>query len=284
MIKETINHLALAFLLLILISCSNKSPQDLSGFLSESNNVSPIFNSYSGIRPPISIDPSINDKIIIYQHETFNPRITPNCYMHRNLIPEVILKLQDSNTHIYFLCSNATDSRFDRNDGGNYIYRRVEELRTILEELRAAGVSPDNIYLAGYSAGAWTSLMANSLIEERLFNGIIGLAPAFAGRRKSREHSKLRSRVRTDQISKIMESHNLNALIFAYDYDEFENSSDLNFLTNNPNWNLTFVTFDCKEGHKTPRSKCKEEETLEIMKEYIGISFHADTTNSKKFQ
>lgn len=273
MIEKIINQLAIAFLLLILISCSNKRPQDLSGFLAESNNVSPIFNSYSGVRPPISIDSSNNDKIIIYQHRTFNPRIRPNCYIHRNLIPEVFLKLQDKNTHIYFLCSNATDSRFDRNDGGNYIYRRVDELRTILEELRVAGVNPENIYLAGYSAGAWTSLMANSLIEERLFNGIIGLAPAFAGKRDSREHSKLRSRVRNDQISKIMESQNLNALIFAYDYDEFENSSDLSFLTNNPNWNLTFVTFDCEEGHKTPRSTCKDEETLDIMKEYMGIAF-----------
>ena len=273
MIKKIINHLALAILLLILMSCSNKSPQDLSGFLSESNIVSPIFNSYSGIRPPISIDASNNDKIIIYQHETFNPRIRPNCYIHRNLIPEVILKLQDSNTHIYFLCSNATDSRFDRSDGGNYIYHRVDELRAILEELRVAGVSPENIYLAGYSAGAWTSLMANSLIEDRLFNGIIGLAPAFAGKRKSREHSKVRSSIRNDQISKIMESQNMNALIFAYDYDEYENTSDLSFLTSNPEWNLTFVSFDCDEGHRTPHSDCKFEEALEIMKEYIGIPF-----------
>jgi len=282
MIKKTIIHLALALLLLILLSCSNKEQQDLSGFLSESENFSPISNSYSGPRPAIRINPSVNDKIIIYQHGTTNPRITPNCYIHRIRIPRVILELQDKNTHIYFLCSSATDSRYDRNDAGNYIYHRVDELKIILEEFRVAGVNPENIYLAGYSAGAWTSLIANSLLEDRLFNGIIGFAPAFAGKRKSRERSKVWSRVRNEQISMIKESQYLDALIFAYDYDEFENSSDLSFLTLNQDWNITFVKFECEEGHRTPLSDCKFEETLEIMKKYIGISFDADTTYGQK--
>lgn len=282
MIKKIINHLALAHLVLILISCSNREQQDLSGFLSESENFSPITNSYFGPRPAIRIKPSVNDKIIIYLHGTISPRITPNCYIHKIRIPRVILELQNKNTHIYFLCSSATNLRSDLMDGGNYIYRRVEELKVVLLELQEAGMDPENIYLPGYSAGAWTSLIANSVIEDHLFNGIIGLAPAFAGKRDTRSKSGRRSQLRNEQILMIQKSTKLNALIFAYDHDEYENTSDLSFLTSNPEWNLTFVNYDCEEGHRTPHSDCKFEETLEFMKEYIGIPFDADTTYGQK--
>ena len=67
------------------------------------------------------------------------------------------------NLSVYYLCSTATDGL----EKGSFIYKRVSELEKLLNQLNEVGIHNENIFLAGFSAGGWTALMAARALPNR---------------------------------------------------------------------------------------------------------------------
>ena len=131
------------------------------------------------------------------------------------------------NTYFYYLCSKAIDA----GKTGSSIYKRKKEINKILDQLIEKGVNPQKIFLTGFSAGGWTSLMMMDELEKK-FNSAIVFAPAFAGPRSEiKKYPRWRKIERPRQVKEMIEAKIIKALIFAYEDDAFNRPQELNFLT-----------------------------------------------------
>ena len=178
------------------------------------------------------------------------------------------------NTHLFFLCSKATDP--PGRDHGSWIFERVEEISVVLDQLIAAGVAPGRIFLSGHSAGGWASLMAMSMVD-RKFNAAIVFAPAFAGpRAEEGEYPIWRGEIRPKQVAKMSSFDVVRALVFAYDNDPFNRTAELKFLTDRYPDSVEIISSTCKitlplTGHLTHLKDCQAETTEAAMTRYLEV-------------
>jgi len=154
---------------------------------------------------------------------------------------------------------------------GNYVYERLREVETTLDELIALGVPPKNIFLAGHSAGGWTSLMAMRLFGEK-FNAAIVFAPAFAGpRSEESRYPWWRRKARPRQIREMLEAPEIRALVFAYYGDPYEAPEELRFLTEHYAETVQIIAYACdiRNPHLAHLNDCREANTSETIAKYI---------------
>ena len=244
----------------------------LTGFWGDTG-ASPQSGAYDGTMPPVKIDSPATATVIVYMHGTTRPQRRENCETSYNVPPKSLATLAlhtangtITNSHIYFLCSTATDD----GSAGSYIFKRARELRTHLDLLADAGVKPRNIFVAGHSAGGWTALMAMSDARTR-FNAAIVFAPACCGPRKEESRYPVwRQKIRPFQISRITAAPHLRVLVFAYNDDPFNRPQDLGFLTAHDPTGATLVGYDCGHGHATHRFDCRLANTKTIISNYIA--------------
>ena len=233
------------------------------------NNLIPISQKYKGDTPKINLYNGNNLTIIIYSHGTDRPQKKENCTKSYNQIPKSlkILKKAD-NTFFYYLCSKATDGR----QVGSYIYKRKNEINEILDQLISAGVKPENIYLAGHSAGGWASLMIMDQVDKK-FNSAIVFAPTFSGPRSEiNQYPKWRKEARPRQIKQMTQAKTIKALIFAYEDDKFNRPKELNFLPKKYPNSVELVGYKCGKGHYTVQYDCKLSETKKKIKAFFENS------------
>jgi len=241
-------------------------------FVKSSNeyNLSPISEKYDGHQTPkISLDNGEDLTIIIFSHGTTRPQRRENCTKSYNKIPTSLSILKKSNrTFFYYLCSTAIDGGIT----GSYIYKRKKEINKVLDQLISVGVKPKNIFLTGFSAGGWTSLMMMDQVGEK-FNSAIVFAPAFAGpRSETNKYPQWRKIERPRQVKKMLKAKVVKALIFAYEDDAFNRPKDLNFLKENYPNSVELIGYKCGNGHSTARKDCRLKKTKKIIKEYIESS------------
>ena len=230
------------------------------------NNLTPISEKYEGKTPEINLDNGSDLTIIIFSHGTNRPQKKENCTKSWNKIPSSlrILKKFD-NTYFYYLCSKAIDA----GTTGSYIYKRKKEINKVLDQLIKKGVNPQNIFLTGYSAGGWTSLMMMDQVEKK-FNSAIVFAPAFAGPRSEiGKYPKWRKVERPRQIKKMVKAKVIKALIFAYDDDKFNRPKELMFLKEKYPNSVEMVSYNCGNGHDTGFDDCRFDATKQIIKKYF---------------
>ena len=247
--------------------------KNFSGFilfgLPNTNNLTPISEKYKGKTPKINLDNGSDLTIIIYSHGTTRPQREENCTKKYNQIPNSLRVLtKTNNTYFYYLCSKATD------DGeiGSYIYKRKKEINKILDQLISVGVKPENIFLTGYSAGGWTSLMMMDQVGKK-FNSAIVFAPAFAGPRSEiKKYPGWRKIERPRQVKEMIEAKIIKALIFAYEDDAFNRPQELNFLKEKYPTSIKLIGYKCGKGHSTVDEDCKIKKTKEIIKNYFQNS------------
>jgi pimeloyl-ACP methyl ester carboxylesterase len=124
-----------------------------------------------------------------------------------------------------------------------------------VERYRARGVPAQRIFLAGHSAGGWSSLMA-ARKSHAGFNAIVAFAPAFAGpRHEAAKFPWWRGQLLPEQIAYLKEAPRIEALIFAYSDDEFDRPEELAPLAAIKG--LRILAFDaCQKGHLTTYSEC----------------------------
>ena len=233
------------------------------------NNVTPLSEKYEGKTPKINLDNGSDLTIIIYSHGTTRPQKKENCTKSYNKIPSSlhILKKFDD-TYFYYLCSKAIDA----GTTGSYIYKRKKEINKVLDQLIKKGVNPQNIFLTGYSAGGWTSLMMMDQVEKK-FNSAIVFAPAFAGpRSETNKYPHWRKVERPRQVKKMTSVKAIKALIFAYEDDGFNRPKDLNFLIEKYPDSVELVGYKCGNGHGTMNNDCRLSKTKKIIKNYFENS------------
>mgnify|MGYP001163959844 FL=1 len=257
-------------IIILLIICNNAFSKNYSGFVVDKdnnvNNLKPISKSYKGKTPDINLNNASELTIIIFSHGTTRPQKRENCKKKYNAIPKSLLVLKENtNTFFYYLCSKATDGGV----AGSYINKRVKEIDNVLNQLIAAGVKPENIFLSGVSAGAWSSLMIMDRVDEK-FNSAIVFAPACCGRRSEiNQYPKWRKQIRPKQVKKMIEAKTIKALIFAYEDDKFNRPKELIFLKEKYSNSVNLVSYKCGKGHNTYEKDCKLEETKNIIRNYV---------------
>jgi len=233
------------------------------------NNLAPISEKYKGMTPEITLNNGSDLTIIIYSHGTTSPQKKEDCTKSYNQIPKSLKILKDNeNTYFYYLCSKATDVIKE----GSYIFQRKKEIRQILNQLIAADVKPENIFLSGHSAGGWASLMMMDEVG-RKFNSAVVFAPAFAGPRSEiNKYPIWRKEVRPRQVKQMTQAKVIQALIFAYKDDEFNRPKELNFLVEKYPNTVELVGYNCGEGHNTSHNDCRLSKTKKKIKAYFENS------------
>ena len=222
--------------------------------------------------PPAGL-PAIGDPqsavVVIYSHGTTRPQRLENCDAQYNEPPSTLTDLTGGQSPliVHFLCSLATDEGV----AGSYIYKRADEIGDAVDAFAQAGVPAANIYLAGHSAGAWSSLMYMSEYAETVAGAVL-FAPACCGpRHEIDDYPIWRTEIRPQQAWEIAGGDTLDALVFAYTDDAFNRPQELTFLTDAYPQTVTLVSQSCGAGHGTFRNDCNANATRSAIAAYLGL-------------
>ena len=224
------------------------------------------------IKPKVA---SVDTVVVIYNHGTRNPRKKERCKSSHNQVPQSLSELANDRFIIYYLCSNATEGS-DRSQAGNQVYARMYEIEQVMDKLIKQGILPEHIFLAGHSKGAWVSLMLMNQVN-RKFNAAILFAPALANRKSINNYPWWRNEVRPKQIRQMLGTENIEALIFAYDDDEYNRPQDLLFLTDHDPDSVIIMSYRCDYPytHNTHLHDCRHQQTKNLISQYIRNQIRA---------
>ena len=242
-----------------------------SGFVTPSGDVRPIANtSYKDAIPNLWLKNPQKSTVIIYSHGTTDSWYKENCGLFYNAVPDTLLSLEKSkNTYIYYLCSKVKGKRGDQTCP--YIYERANEITEVLDQLLALGVVSGNLFLAGHSAGGWSSLMAMETVGQK-FNAAIVFAPAFGGKRSQQHPCRTDERPRV--VRELSEFLRIEALVFAYEKDPYNRLQELEFLVKAFPDSVQIIQSACNLGivktdHLTHLYDCRAVETARLIQEYV---------------
>lgn len=241
-----------------------------SGFTSHLPGAVPHRNRpYRGV-PDLALPDPARDVVVIWNHGTYDASQYEACALDDNAPPESIRALTQAGIHIYFLCSRV---RFLPRDGeeGTYVYRRADEIKVALDRFHDLGVSSDRLFLAGHSAGAWTSLMVARRYPE-LLNGVIAFAPAFARPRADiRMFPNWRKVARPKQVAELRQAKEMHALVFAYRHDAFNRPRELQFLPEAFPDTVELVAYSCdrENDHVSHRNDCRADDTARRIAAFV---------------
>jgi len=222
--------------------------------------------------------PSNEQRVIIYNNGITRPQEREICRASYNQPPPSLLALRSAKTLIYPVCSTATEA-MAISAAGKQVYLRKKEINHVIDAFLERGILPKNLFLAGHSNGAWTSLMMMHDVNKR-FNGLIGFAPAFAGKRSEASlFPWWRDRVRPAQIKDMLGAAAIDALIFAYENDAYNRPQELQFLVDNYPLKqsingvtgVQMIAYNCglRRPHQTYRKDCKQAATIKYMRNFI---------------
>lgn len=253
--------LFLSFFLYVLPAFS--ASNHLTGFLPNTVGAKPISNGYTGDRPTIKLEKTRDITIIIFMHGTNNSNTAKDCSTSSSRVPDALKLITEKDVVIFYLCSSAVETLSFI--PGSYIFNRINELESILDEFLTVGVHPSQIFLAGHSAGGWVALMAAHRFQEK-YAGSIAFAPAFSGKKRTAS-IWWRNIARPHQIKKMLSAEDINALVFAYYNDPFEDPESLKFLTEKPS--IKLVSYNCPFPHGAIFRGCKLDETRAKIHDFI---------------
>jgi hypothetical protein len=168
-----------------------------------------------------------------------------------NVVRQTYLKLKKNHDiKLMAFCAPTKVSNFDGINSKKKpkILLRTEDLIELLKQLKDHGADPEKIFLIGHSAGAWSTLLAKAK-NPNLANGVIAIAPAFAGKQMFRP--KIWEYLRNSLIDIITQADNFNALVFIFERDEFENKDSMSFL-----WEMKNVKIEVINGPTLQALNC----------------------------
>ena len=239
-----------------------------SGFMSSEPGLSPVSFRSPGTSTRLSVSAPSRKTIIIYSPGTKSPQHVEDCRHADYAPPPAVMALKrDPDTHVYYLCPRSTDEGVP----GAYIFGRAREIEKAVDAFIRRGIDPRNIFLAGHSAGAWSSMMLMGKVG-RKFNAVIAFGPACCYPRSVTGRSPYaywRQVVRPFQMAMMTAAPRFEALVFAYPDDPFNRPDDLAFLTEAYPDNVRIISQSCDGGHMTPLRQCQTADTAAIIRLYI---------------
>lgn len=191
-----------------------------------------------------------------YFNDCYWPLVSPRPLWLRKLDG---LQIGNKKIRVETPCTDYVENEFP-NDFGCGELGVCKRAKAIVERIKWArnrGFAPRNIFVGGYSEGAWATLLIKRWRPE-LFNGVISIAPAFNGTRaarlcKGKDCSAPRSKEHLRNFRSIMrQKHDkrlgldsttppeLRALVISFACDPFGRAAELPFATNKSVWMLTF--------------------------------------------
>lgn len=218
--------------------------------------------------------PAQQQIIVIYNHGVTRPQEREPCYMWYNKPPPSLNAQTSTNLLVYSLCSTAVESP-SPTSAGRQVYLRKQEINFAIDAFLARGIHPKNLFLAGHSNGAWTSLMMMRDVNKR-FNGVIAYAPAFAGKRSDASFAPWwRNVARPSQIKYMLGAKQMDALVFAYEKDAYNRPKDLRFLNEyyplQGDNGVELIAYSCsnRNAHQTFRKDCRFNQTKKQIQQFI---------------
>lgn len=218
----------------------------------------------SGRSDLVRVANAARDVVIIFNHGTRRPQYRHDCDRARDVPAVMRAVVRQTGWRLHYLCSTAIDG----DDQGSYTYKRAAEIERVVDAYRARGLPAARIFLAGHSAGGWSSLIAARRFGAK-FNAVVAFAPAFAGpRHEAVQYPRWRNQIRPRQVADILKARRLRALVFAFPEDTFNRPRELAFLKALDG--VTLVPFDrCRRGHGTTYSRCFSRQAAGRIERYI---------------
>ena len=144
-------------------------------------------------------------------------------------------KISGKTVLVYALCADTFRGDYTRwsttvpvpYPGASKQEKRQKVILGIVEKFLALGVPARQIFLSGYSAGAWASIALTATASDKV-NAAIAFGPAFAYKwwRRDKGWTALRSK----QVELIQSAEDIKALVFAHPDDPYEDPKSLAFL------------------------------------------------------
>ncbi len=227
---------------------------------------------FTGPHPALTIAAPRQTVVLIYTHGSVGEFEPDPCRLDRLDVPfgmpSAIAQLDGRRlwgklVRVDGFCTPSKVGQFDTASGRPRrlkVELRKEDLRERVLAYREQGVPARQIFLAGHSAGGWAALMLQAE-EPTLFNAVVAIAPAFAGRRQDQDALWLR--VRQTEFDQLLSAPKLDGLLFAFEGDPYETPATLQLLASR--WDLAFVAVaesarrqrGCNaEPHQTALDRC----------------------------
>jgi len=196
--------------------------------------------------------------LVVYLHSSLSESETDICAPNNPDSPGGVLPIVQSldgttvgskTIEVFAFCGDARLGSFDGTTGTGEpkVLRRTQEVEALLRNTRAHYGAGLRIFLIGHSAGGWVALLAARHGAARP-DGIVALAPAFAGPRADRTMAWQALRERQARL--LSSATSLNALVYAFEGDAYEPPNDLAFLSNIAGVNFRALPSDEIDGHR----------------------------------
>lgn len=239
--------------------------------------------SFADEHTPTAISDPDQKILLIYNHGSQPEHKKDYCYPNGWTTPTLIKNLSGEKINgleivVYAYCSPWRFGGYNSilRMGEPKVIKRAKSIEQLIEKFIDNGVASEHIFLVGHSAGAWASL----LVARRgniSFNSVIGFAPAFSGKRKSRSEGWWY--LRDQQIEYLQQASSLHALIYAFESDPYNDVEALKFLRN-INGIVLISTDDMTNiarenncsppsGHRGSFKDCFTQTQLNVITEYI---------------
>jgi hypothetical protein len=242
----------------------------MSGFTDDLPGSEPKRNKPYATIPAMTLPDPAHATVVIYSHGTSDSDVLESCSAPGNSIPPSLRALTSQGVYIWYVCSQVA-LKTTKENAGEFIYLRMEEVSGAIVAFTRLGVPLDHIFLAGHSAGGWTSLMLAQEWGGRI-GGIIAYAPAFARKRADITRFPFwRKEVMPRQEKAMVSAKSIRALVFAYDRDEFDRPQELKFLTDAYPDAVQLVHYSCdaEHDHMSFIKDCELDRSTEAVREFV---------------
>ena len=239
---------------------------DTSGFISTNTALSPLSNGQDTSYKELTLPNPKIAKVIIYNHGTSNSYRKENCTNWWAQPSHHILNQRNKNTYVYFLCSKVTD--WDKPT--SYTARRSAEIESLIDTFIAQGLQPQNIYLAGQSAGAWAILRMSKQAKKK-FNSFFLFSPACCGttaKQAKRKAHNIWNTLHTKELA-LFNTLPQKGIIFTYADDPYMTQKNFTALKKYKT-TIKFYEYNCGLGHGSNRKGCKTKVIESIIRHHIN--------------